>query len=261
MTIPTRTDEQFVKELAGYMPVNWFGPAALRPGGNAYALLKGMASQNLVPYEKLADIETQLLLTNATGAGVDLCARDFFGDALPRIGAESDAAYKARIVSRLFLQVGTRIGMSEGVEAAVGEPPAIVELLQAQNTGGWASWTNGTGGTSGVDTGGWLDGAVAAGPLEFSGTGEDGGGAYAGSEGVISQTVYGPLAWDTGPGTYDTHLGPFQALITVQQPETDSGRFLDGYQILALVDSLKPIGTIMWVRILGPISNDGIPIF
>jgi len=261
MTIPTRTDEQFVKELAGYLPVNWFSPKSIRPGGNTYALLKGMGSQNLVPYEKLADVETQMLLTNATGAGVDLCARDFFGDNLPRITGESDAAYKARIVGRLFLQVGTRTGMSEGVTDAIGNEPVICELQQAQNTGGWASWLTGSGGSSGVDSGGYLDGADAAGPFEFSGTGEDGGGAFIGSEGVIYQEIYGPLAWDTGTGTYDTHLGPYQALVTVQQPEPESGRFLDVYQILALVDSLKPVGTIMWVRVIGPASTSGVPIF
>lgn len=261
MTLPTRTTDQFVKELSGYMPVNWFSPAALKPGGNAHALLKGMGSQNLVPYEKLATVERQMLLTNATGDGVDMCARDFFGDNLPRLSGEADLAYKARIIARLFLQAGTRQGMSDGVEGAVGVPPVLVEKLQAQNTGGWASWLTGAGGATGVNSGGWLDGAAAAGPFEFAGPGEDGGGAFLGSEGVISQSIYGPLAWDTGSGSYDTHLGPFQALVTVQQPEPDSGRFLDVYQILALVDSLKPVGTIMWVRVIGPASNNGIPIF
>jgi hypothetical protein len=74
----------------------------------------------------------------------------------------------------------------------------------------------------------------------------------------LTAELFGHFAWDEGNFAVD--LGPYQALITVYQPEPSSGQFLTYSQIMRLIEDLKPEATIMWVKVVGPPSNGGLPI-
>lgn len=214
MAAPELTIDELITRLLSFMPTNWFSPEARSRGGNLYALLKAFADNNLKLYAPVLSTQAQLAMTSATGAQLDGIARDFFGDKLPRMTGESDPAYRGRIVSRLFLPVGTREGMRAALARALGSDPIIVEPTDGATTGGYSDWV----------------------------------------------VVYGPLAYDQGGAYSSSYAGAYQALITVQQPEPDSAYFLRYAQIMALVDSLRPAGTTMWVRVIGPQSNGGVPI-
>lgn len=217
MLIENTTLNDFIQQLRNYLPVNWFSNAAVTPGGNTYALLKAEATSEKVINDDLIIVQNQISLVTATGDQIDAIARDFFGNTLPRLPSESDASYRARIVSRLFLRAGTRQAMYDGITAAVQTPPVIRERKGLIAGGGWMQTY----------------------PIVRN---------------------FGPIGWDTGTALYGIDLGPYQALIDVQQPEPTSDHFLTFSQIMALIQAIKPIATTMWVKITGPASTGGIPI-
>jgi len=74
-----------------------------------------------------------------------------------------------------------------------------------------------------------------------------------------SSAIFGSIGYDEA-GAYASDLGPYQCLIDIQQPEPTDEKFLTFDQIMRLVESLKPLATMCWVKVTGPVSNGGMPI-
>jgi hypothetical protein len=263
---------ELTEQQANNLPLNWFGANALvkkddqfddgtravKKSGAAYATVKGFAKLDATIYEQLDTINNQFGLTNATGDQVEAIVADFFDDKLPRFAGETDAAYKSRFVTRLLSPTGTRQGMSDAILRMLGTAPIIKELAEASLTGCWSDWSNaanvycyGGGGYLTTDTSSGST-VLTSGPLGYGVCGAT----------FQPQTVpFGsnPLAYNTD-GSYSANLGPYQAFIDVTQPEPSDPKFKTYSQILALIDTFKPFGTTMWVRVQGPVSTGGIPI-
>lgn len=220
MPVAPVTELEFTQWLISYFPSRWFSNEAQAPGGGLYATAAALASDDVKVYARVLQFYNSITLTNAVGTQIDDIVKDYFGNKLPRLPGEGDAAYKGRAVTRLMLPVGTREGMDLGVFSVVGTHPIILENRDLANSCGWAKWTPGN---------------------------------------KYTAQVYGDFAWNRA-GRFYLNLGAYQALITVYQPEPTSPNFLTFDQIMALVNSLKPEATIMWTQVIGPPSTSGVPI-
>lgn len=217
MPIPNVTKEEFLERLAALLPRGWFSQEAVEEG-NTHALLSAIADGDDVVYQQLLLVQQQLSLLTAAGDQLDAVVTDYFGENLPRLTGESDAAYRARAVAQLLLPVGTRPGLEAALGRALNSTPRIMEPGSSRLAGGYASsnWNN----------------------------------------------VYGPLAWNIAGMWFvaSASLDPYEGKITVQQPEPGTDYFMTYPQILKLIATVKPVGSKVWVRVLGPDSTGGVPI-
>lgn len=254
---------EFTEQQLSVLPRGWFGTNALLPqdeqfddGNNAVALkagasyvtIRGFAKSGAVIFDQQETIKSQFGLTGAVGDQIDVIAADFFDNTLPRFSGESDASYKSRIVSRLFVPTSTRQGMADAIFRAVGAYPVILERREAGLTGGYLTGSSDllcTFGSGGIVT--------DAADQTYGRYGYDEAGAYAGSVPNFRATEVGPLAYDTD-GLYGFNGGAgadaYEAFITVQQPSSSSVYYISDLQIYAFIDAAKPFSTTMWVRIL-----------
>mgnify|MGYP003443158316 CR=1 FL=1 len=252
MTVPSVTQAEFAKRLASFFPVNWAGQDA-HTVGVLSDIWAGISQTDYVVHGKLLTVQQQISLLTAVGDQMDNIARDFFGDKFPRNSGESDSAYRTRIVTRLFQPIGTRPGMEDGIETALGTAPTVMEKTEFYQTGAWSDNDDVASGAA-YDSGGYMDGSTVCGPFAY-----DTSGAVLGAGSTISPAHPGAIGYDEA-GAYALELGPYQCLIDIQQPEPDDDKFLTYGQIMRLVESLKPLSTICWVKITGPESTDGVPI-
>ena len=222
MTIPAKTTEDFVKALSSYLPTNWVSPAEFERGTLTRAVFEGLGGNDLHTYDVVRAAGQQLTLLTAEGTQVDDIVRDYFGNNLPRYANESDASYVARVVNRMFRPTGTRTAVLEGVKQAIGTDALLLENQRAATAGPWRAD---------------YDMSPAIGQLAYDTAG-----------------VYDP---QTAAGQF---AGAYQCLMTVYQPEPTSAKFLTRLQIMALITELKPLGTTVWVRLVGPDSTGGVPV-
>lgn len=220
MAVPTITDQEFIDWVVSYFPSTWFAETEKVSGGGLYAHASAIATGDIALYTKIRLFYNSLTFTNAAGTQIDEIVKDYFGSKLPRLPGELDADYVTRVVTRLMLPVGTREGMRLAIVSTIKTAPLIQERRDLRNPCGWARWTPGN---------------------------------------KLTAQTYGDFAWSRA-GTVYYNIGAFQALITVNQPEPEDPSFLTFDQIMALIDSVKPEATIMWVRVIGPSSTGGEPI-
>ena len=233
MSIEILSQSDFTQRLIGLMPANWIASEDLSPGGLSYALLDSFSANDNNNYSALEQIQESLFLTTATGVQIDNIAKDFFGNTFTRNSGESDQSYISRIVSRLFLPLGTKEGLVSAIQRSLKVPnvdgsytpvtPVILEGNSANVSGGYSDGIN-------------VYGPLAYGPQSAVPSGSAAGGLY---------------AWQGGTFTY-------QALITVQQPSqylsdgvTPNPYFMLYLDIMTLVDSVRPLATVLWVQVLG----------
>lgn len=76
---------------------------------------------------------------------------------------------------------------------------------------------------------------------------------------TLSTAIPGPLAYDT-QGTYLFAVPPYTGWVYIQQLEPTATGFLTKAQITALVEMLKPYGTLIHTLVIGPASTGGVPI-
>src|SRR5260364_217226 len=81
------------------------------------------------------DALLQTRLQTATGGWLDLIAADFFGDALKRGPAQSDAAFRPRIRARLSGERATRAGLTQALDDLTGREPRVFEPQRIMDTG------------------------------------------------------------------------------------------------------------------------------
>lgn len=234
-SIPTITVEQFAQRLLKNFPRDWASDEARAPGGVLYALAYSTATQlartqtNLVYILKASRIDT------AVEEALDRVASDFFAvTEVRRRSGESDTSLRSRIKASLLLEYATRKSIKELIKRLTGEEPRIVEPWNGADTGAWDARSY-----NGIDMPGYSCRIGDTG-LRYQGFVE----SILPSFGHGPHPVYGldaGAAWDVWSG----------ALL-----EPASSWFLGEKQLDALINKIKPYGTIVWRQYRSnPLSN------
>jgi hypothetical protein len=212
--------DNMLARLRALLPLRWFADAA--PVRDA--LLNGLATTWASMHDMITFARRQTRIGTATGAWLDMAARDFFGARLPRRWHEADADYAARIRAALLQPRATRAALSDVLTRLTGRAPAIFEPTQPGDTGAWGmALAYGT-------AGGW--GSLAL-PLQSFVT------AYR-PHGTGIGNVAG---WGGGPGGYGVGAIEYAALAMISGQVTDA-------EINAAIAGTLPVTGIAWTRIV-----------
>lgn len=218
----TGDTQDIYRRLRGYLPP-WFGDEADTPIING--ILNGLAYGGSYVYSLISYTRLQTRIKTATDGWLDMIAADFFGDTLLRAANQSDESFRARILINILRERATRAGLIKILKDLTGRTPIVVEPTRPMDTGSYG----------------------------------------------------GPLIGYGVAGAYGSLLLPFQAFVTAYRPTGTGIPLVAGYgistggysqpsrasyaslsmiqgsvtdaDIYAAVDSVKPVGTIVWTRI------------
>ena len=220
MSTGDRSD--FAARLGALIPHGWFanGLSPLRD-----ALLQGIASGLSFAFSLLVYVRAQTRIATASDGFVDMIAGDFFGDALRRQAGQTDASFRAVIIANLFRERGTRAAVSALLMQLTGRAPLIFEPTRPADTGAYGGPTLGYGVAGGY-------GSLLL-PYQAFVT------AYR-PEGFGVPSVAG---YGISTGGYST---PSQASYVSIYAAT--GALADN-DIYAAIESMRPVGTQIWVRL------------
>lgn len=203
-----------VTRLRAVLPSRWFADET----PVLDALLAGLADAWVRLHALLEAARRQMRMRTAEGSFLDLAARDFLGNRLPRRPAEPDASYRPRLLAALSRSRATRTALDDALSDLTGQSPIIFEPTRPADTGGY-----GVAGGYGM-AGGW--GSLEL-PFQAFVTVRRPRG-----QGIADLAGYGTA----GPLAYST-----SALIAGQVTDAD---------ILAAIRDTLPAGTIAWTRIV-----------
>lgn len=136
--IPVISQAQWVDYLLNDgVPLPWTDDEGKEVGGTLDAILQGMGS-NL---ERIsAQVNYAFLgsrIQTATDTMLDLCSQDYYGDELPRNGAESDDSYRSRILAGLLVPKVTEPGISLLITNLTGKAPRMIQPWNPVTTGAY----------------------------------------------------------------------------------------------------------------------------
>ena len=127
----TGDQQDFLARLKSLLPNGWFvDPVPVLDG-----LLNAAAALFADAYAFIQYARTQTRVKTATDGFLDLIAIDFF-DKLRRRANESNESLRKRILAQLFLEKGTRYGLTRALEILTGRTPTIFEPARPADTGG-----------------------------------------------------------------------------------------------------------------------------
>lgn len=189
------------------------------------AVLTGIATAWASVYQLYVYVVAQARIATATGAWLDMVAADFFGSALARVGNETDAVFRKRILAALLRERATRASIRLAVLDLTGREPVIFEPARPADTGGY-----GVGGVGYAIGGGY--GSVLM-PYQALVT------VYRPAGGGIPLVA----GYGISTGAYRTPSRSSYASITdIQQDVPDA-------EIYAAIDAAKVAGTVVWTSI------------
>ena len=119
--------------LNAALPARWL--ADLTPVLDG--VLAGPAAIWATLYAQLQSAIAQTRIATATGAFLDLISTDYFGPRLPRRLAESDAAFRPRVLKEMQRERATRTGLIATLTDLTGRAPSVFEPSRPADTGGW----------------------------------------------------------------------------------------------------------------------------
>lgn len=218
----TGDNSDFSARLALLVPNGWFtvGMSSLRD-----AVLAAAASALSFAYQLLAYVRLQTRIATATDGFLDMIAGDFFGTTLVRASGQTDASFRARIISNLFRERGTRNAVTSVLTQLTGRAPIIFEPMRPADTGGYSAPSSGYGA-------GGAYGSMLL-PMQAFVTAYRPFGA-----GVPSVAGYGiPAA-----GYSVASQGEYASLSMIQGALTDA-------DIYAAIESVRPATYTIWARI------------
>lgn len=226
-TIPPIDPTAFGARIGATFPNGWAGSSA-KITGNAAALFKAWGEGLSFDITSLQYALAATRIQTAIGDALDLAAEDFFDSKLPRLGGESDASYRARILAAMLPAGATRAAVKAAVAAVTGGPVRIIEPWQTSDTGVWDGTTQ------------FWDVDSPQNPLRWT-MGRE---AY---QGFIectlpSQTTIGAnpfWGWDAGALFFDEPNGCWIDVI---------GNGLTPETVYAVINAVRPFGTIAWVK-------------
>lgn len=216
----TGDQQDVLQRLKARLPP-WFGENTPVVG----SLLNGLAYTGSFAYSLYAYASQQARIKTASGQWLDAIALDFFGRNLQRSSGQTDTSFQKAIIAGLFRERVTRRAVTQVLLDITGRAPIIFEPNRAMDTGAYEYM-------SAYDVqGGYGDMNL---PFQAFVT------AFrpAGS-GIPLVAGYG-----ISVGAYDTQaLGEYADPSMMQNVVADS-------DIMAAIDSVKPVGSIIWTRIL-----------
>lgn len=221
----------FRQRLRAALPRGWFPDTA----PILDALLSGLASAWESVYGLLQFVRAQARIRTASGIWLDFIAADFFGLAMRRGTAETDAQFRAHILLELLRERATRAALISALTDLTGNAPAVFEPTRATDTGGY--------GFTGMTTGTGLAYNTAGGygslllPFQcFVKASRPSGGGVADVQGY-----YLGSGW--AGGGYGVGAIEYASLDMVRAQVTDA-------DIYATVARTMPAATIAWVNIV-----------
>lgn len=269
----TGDQSDVLARLKSVLPSRWFvSPTPILDG-----VLTGFAYCASFAYSLISYAKLQTRIKTATDGWLDIIAADYFGAMIFRQSNQSDASFLARIVSNLVRERATRFSITKVLQDITGRTPIIFEPARPADTGAYNSGQSLAYGQAG----GWgsllLPYQAFVKALRPMNSGVPNVGAYS-SMGDVQNTGY-PL-WGylipkqdrviNGPGCYYNPLvinppvgsgySMWGTFVPEQQFKTPATQFeyastamfessLVNADIFAAVDSVKPVGTILWVSI------------
>lgn len=187
-------------------------------------LMSGFASASSWIYSLILYARLQTRIVTATDGWLDLIAFDFFGRTFRRKTNQTDAAFRSAILAEILRPRGTRQALVRRLTDLTGRAPVIVEFANPTDCGGYGKPLVGYGA------------AGAYGSLQYPC--QSLVTAYRPStSGIPNIDGYGQPAGGYGRGTI-----AYGSLSQVVGPVTDA-------DIYAAVESVRPAGTIAWVKI------------
>lgn len=168
-------------------------------------------------YAQITYAALQLRIKTATDGWLDIISSDFFGTDLPRLINETDGAFRARILANLFVKGPRRADMSNVLTLITGRTPTIFEPSNTTDSLGWENFYFDS-------NGGWGD------PMPYQSFVT----AYRPTGGLVDLAE-----WDTYRLSWDSY-GAWS---------DNSPTSITDAAIIAAVESTKPLGTIVWLRI------------
>lgn len=124
----------FAGRLKAVLPKRWFADDA----PVLASVLNSLATPWAWLFSLLQDVKAQARMRSATGIWLDLIAKDFFGQALPRKASESDQAYGARIRANLLYPRATRDALTSNLKRLTGSECSVFEPARPYDTGAYA---------------------------------------------------------------------------------------------------------------------------
>ncbi len=223
--------------LFRWVPRGWF-PSD--PGTLVGALLAGFAMALAQIYQTIQYAGLQVRIATASDGWLDLISGDFFGLALPRENAETDTAFRGRILRELARPRSTRHAVMQALTDLTGRTPVVFEPSRPADTGaynGASTLAYGAAGGYGSLALPFQSFVLAFRPRGVPGlpliapyghVGGVGAGAYGSGGAPVSSVVAGAAAY-----------GSLAALTG----------FVSDAQIFAAINAVRPAGTIIWARI------------
>ena len=204
------------------LPSSWFGDSTTIIDG----LIQGLAWAGSFVYSLYAYAKLQTRIKTATDGWLDMISADFFGTTLPRQTNQTDASFRARIIVNLFRERATRAGIVKVLLDLTGRTPAIFEPLRPADTGAYSAPNSGYGVAGGY-------GSVL---LPFQ--------AFVTAFRPTSQGIPNVAGYGNAPAGYGvaSQGGEYASISMIQGAVTDA-------DIYAALDSVHPVGTILWTRI------------
>ncbi|MDZ5633926.1 hypothetical protein [Janthinobacterium sp. GMG1] len=199
----------------------WFG--AVRDLVDA--LIQGLANASAFAYALYQYAVLQTRIKTATEGWLDMIAADFFGTALMRSANQSDASFRARIIINLFRERATRNAITRVLTDLTGRAPIIIEPQRPADTGAYGAPNSGYG----------VAGAYGSMLLPFQ--------AFVQAYRPASSGIPYIAGYSSPPGGYSA---PSRAAYATLLQSTGAVTDADLY---AAVDSVKPVGTIVWLCI------------
>jgi hypothetical protein len=188
-------------------------------------VVNGLAAMLANVYSLYAYAKQQTRLLTMSDAWLDLFAGDFLGDKLHRKANESDAQYRARIQINMFRERGTRAGVIKVLQDVTGRTPIVFEPQRPADTGAYSAPNSGYGMAGGY-------GSLML-PVQAFVT------AYRPAQsGIPNIAGYGISTAGYGIASQADYASINQAIGAVADAD-----------IFAAVDSVKPSGTTLWVRL------------
>jgi hypothetical protein len=197
------------------------------------AILNAFAGVQAFLYDLITFARMQTRIATASGGWLDLIAYDFFGAGLVRGINQSDASFRNAILINLFRERGTRNAIVKVVTDLTGTAPIIFEPSRIQDTGGYGAPVMGYG----------VAGRYGSFALPYQ--------AFITAFRPANSGIPNVAGYGIPTGAYRTPSRAEYASL-----DMISGQVADA-DIFAAIDAVKPVGTIMWVRIGNAAPNVG----
>lgn len=123
-----------IRRQAAILPP-WFGPPGIAPPVLRIPMAMGGWVASWV-HDLIIFVRRQSRIKTATGGWLDLIAYDFFGNRVRRKLAQTDEAFRRRILIEMFRRRNTRPAMISALKDLTGFEPRIFEPARPQDTGG-----------------------------------------------------------------------------------------------------------------------------